>query len=70
VTRAEWLDFCRQRALTYLETGDIFHTAASFVSDLGKNAETKATVAQLEVLAECAAAGDAPKLRRLIEEWP
>jgi hypothetical protein len=36
VTRDEHLAWCKQRAIQYLETGDLAGAAASMISDLGK----------------------------------
>lgn len=40
-TRAEHLDWCKQRALEYLETGDTTNALASMLSDLNKHPETQ-----------------------------
>jgi hypothetical protein len=40
-TRAEHLEWCKQRALEYVTTGDISSAIASMGSDLGKHPETK-----------------------------
>ena len=41
MTRQEHLDWCKQRALEILDTGDISQAYASMVSDLGKHPETE-----------------------------
>lgn len=40
-TRAEHLAWCKQRALEYLDTGDLNNAFASFISDMNKHAETR-----------------------------
>jgi hypothetical protein len=40
-TRAEHLAWAKQRALAYLERGDIQNAFASIASDLGKHSETR-----------------------------
>ncbi len=39
-TRKEHLDWCKQRALEYVEQGDLKGAIASMVSDLGKHEKT------------------------------
>lgn len=39
-TRAEHLEWCKRRALEYIEVGDLQNAFASMVSDLGKHPET------------------------------
>lgn len=38
--RAEHLDWCKKRALEYVELNDVPNALASFISDLGKHEET------------------------------
>src|SRR5262245_31279283 len=40
-TRAEHLDWCKQRALEYCDRGDPTHAWASMVSDLRKHPDTE-----------------------------
>ncbi|MEN8252379.1 MAG: hypothetical protein ABFQ53_02260 [Patescibacteria group bacterium] len=40
-TRQEHLEFCKTRALEYVETGDLNNAFVSMVSDLGKHPETQ-----------------------------
>ena len=40
MTRQEHLDWCKQRALEYVDGGDLTNAYASMVSDLGKHPET------------------------------
>jgi hypothetical protein len=40
VTRAEHIAWCKQRALEYVDRGDLNQALASMLSDLGKHSET------------------------------
>lgn len=40
MTRAEHLAWCKQRALEYVDQGDLAQAIASMTSDLGKHFET------------------------------
>lgn len=40
-TRAEHLAWCKERALQYIDTGDIQQGITSMLSDLGKHPETE-----------------------------
>lgn len=40
-TRAEHLQWCKDRALAYIEIGDVNQAFTSMVSDIGKHPETK-----------------------------
>ena len=42
MTRAEHLDWCKRRALQYLDAGDPRNAITSMLSDLGKHPETEA----------------------------
>jgi hypothetical protein len=44
MTREEHLAWCKQRALEYLNKGDVKNAIASMGSDLGKHPETAANV--------------------------
>jgi hypothetical protein len=71
-TRTEHLAWCKERALEYVELGELNHALVSFVSDLRKHddtAETLRTLAPLFAAEGTAAvlAGDAAGLRRMIE---
>jgi len=50
-TREEHLDFCKQRALAYLDVGEIDNAVTSMLSDLGKHPETTAIGQKLSMLA-------------------
>ena len=41
MTRAEHMQWCRQRALEYVDAGDIDLALVSMLSDLGKHDETQ-----------------------------
>lgn len=41
MTRQEHLDWCKRRALDYLNVGDIKNAVASMLSDLDKHEETR-----------------------------
>ena len=40
-TRQEHMDWCKQRALAYCDTGDAKNALASMLSDLSKHEETE-----------------------------
>ena len=40
-TRQEHLDFCKQRAMEYVERNDLLNAVTSMMSDLTKHPETK-----------------------------
>lgn len=40
MTRAEHLEWCKKRALEYIDSGDIGQAWVSMASDLGKHPET------------------------------
>ena len=42
--RQEHLDWCKQRALKYVDMGDVNQALASMMSDLGKHDETRSSV--------------------------
>lgn len=44
-TRADHLAWCKERALTYVELGDLSQAYASMASDLGKHPKTEGHVA-------------------------
>ena len=39
--KEEYLKFCKDRALRYLEQGDVFIAAMSLVSDISKHQDTR-----------------------------
>lgn len=44
-TRQEHLEWCKRRALEYVDVGDCHQAYASFISDMSKHDETKDHVA-------------------------
>jgi hypothetical protein len=66
-TREEHLDFCKRRALEYLDAGDLVNAVTSMGSDLDKHPETRAS-AELVLLGGMYALNqDAAGVRRWIE---
>lgn len=68
--RAEHLDWCKKRALEYLDKGDVKNAVASMMSDMQKHEETKFAGAGniLSMLGiKAAASGDAAEARRYIK---
>ena len=45
MTRNEHLDWCKKRALEYIDSGDLNEAYASMASDLGKHPETEGHIA-------------------------
>jgi len=41
MTRDEHMEWCKQRALEYIDRGDVSSALGSMMSDLGKHEETK-----------------------------
>jgi hypothetical protein len=71
MTRAEHLAWCKERALEYVDAGDLPNAVASMTSDLGKHPETQRDRRHYEFLLGVgmidAMMGDAPAVRRWIE---
>lgn len=70
--RAEHLAWCKERALEYVDRGDLVNASSSFISDMAKHPETKAYMDNLSLLfsAEITAAvmtNSPRRLRDLIE---
>ncbi len=67
--RAEHLAWCKERALEYVDRGDIQNAVASMLSDLSKHPETdrlsKGLFAALGIAA--VRSGDSREVRRFIE---
>lgn len=40
MTRSEYLQWCKDRAIEYVKAGDVSQAFASFSSDMGKHPET------------------------------
>lgn len=53
MTRAEHIEWCKQRAREYLDKGDLRNAVASMTSDLSKHPETQCppTVAMVGMMA-------------------
>lgn len=69
MTRQEHLDWCKARALQYVDRGDLQNAYASMSSDLNKHPETKGHAA-VSVGLKLMMVGDlntAEKMRRFIE---
>ncbi len=68
-TRAEHLAWCKQRALEYVDLGDLTNAVSSMVSDMGKHPGTEASCqAPLAMIGMVNAAdGDARRVREWIE---
>lgn len=67
-TREEHLAFCKQRALEYVEVGDLPGAAASMGSDLMSHPETQTFGPEIIFMGAMEAqAGDPEKVRRWIE---
>lgn len=69
MTRVEHLEWCKARALKYLNHGDIPNAVTSMMSDMQKHPETKLSPASpLNMLGMMAIRDhDAPAARRFIE---
>ena len=69
MTRAEHMEWCKQRALAYVDHGDLTNAYASMTSDLSKHPETQDHAAiplgmQLMMMGEL---GTPEKMRKFIE---
>lgn len=70
MTRAEHLAWCKERALGYVEKGDLTNALASMSSDIRKHPETDTRAAAVLLSMEgvrCVMNSDAAGMRRLIE---
>lgn len=70
VPRAEHLAWCKQRALEYVDQGDLTSALASFGSDMGKHEGTTGPAVATLIATEgmrCVITGDAHAMRRFIE---
>jgi hypothetical protein len=68
--RDEHMAWAKQRALEYVERGDLQNALASMASDLRKHPDTDTHAAAFLLSAEgirCVMAGDTTGMRRLIE---
>ena len=67
-TRAEHLDWCKQRALDYLDRGDLLNAVTSMLSDLDKHPDTRSNNPTLYMLGMIYIRDrDAQGVRRFIE---
>ncbi len=69
-TREEHLAWCKQRALAYVDRGDLTNALASFGSDMRKHPQTDTDAVAVLLGAEgvrCFMNDDAAGMRRLIE---
>jgi hypothetical protein len=69
-TREEHLSWCKQRALAYVDRGDLTNALASMASDVRKHPETDTHAATVLLAMEgtrCVMAQDMAGMRRLIE---
>jgi hypothetical protein len=67
MTRQEHLEWCKKRALEYLDKGDIPNAIASMMSDMQKHEETKFNNPMLNLLGlRAAQCGDREEARRYI----
>jgi hypothetical protein len=71
MNRAEHVRWCKQRALEYVDTGDLVNALASFTSDMGKHPDTQADPTITTLLAmegsRCVMQDDRRGMRKLIE---
>ena len=69
MTRDEHVNWCKKRALEYLDRGDVSNAIASIMSDMNKHPETKlepgSVFTMLGLMA--VASGDPREARRYIE---
>lgn len=65
-TRAEWMAFCKERALEYLDQGDTTNALASLCSDLRKHPDT-ANMAGFAVAAGMLHTSDVGAMRDFID---
>lgn len=64
------MDWCKQRALVYVDRGDLVGALASFASDVRKDESTSTKAVSVLIATvgmPCAVAGDATEMRRFIE---
>ena len=68
MNRSEHLAWCKQRALEYVDKGDLVNAVTSMLSDLGKHPETVTTNPFLPACGMIyAGKRDAPSVRRWIK---
>lgn len=68
MTRQEHIEWCKRRALEYLDEGAVQNAVTSMLSDIGKHPETIDKTGALVALAMVALqSGDVGEARRFIE---
>ena len=68
--RKSHMEWCKSRALAYLDRGDLNNALASFASDTRKNEDTDTPAVQMLIALEgmsAAMSGDTARMRRFIE---
>lgn len=65
-TRKEHLDWCKQRALEYVDDGDLVNAVNSMMSDIRKHPETNGTWGLMMLGMYDANRGDVEAVRRWI----
>jgi hypothetical protein len=65
-TRQEHVNWCKQRALEYVEQGDMKNALSSITSDLGKHPETR-NMAQFCVMVGLPETASKERMKRFIE---
>lgn len=66
-TRAEHLAWCKQRAMEYVNEGDISNAVASMTSDLGKHPDTASSAELLVLVMPDVMKGDLGAVRHWID---
>lgn len=66
-TREQHMVWCKERALEYLDKGDVQNAVASMMSDLEKHPDTAVKSPALAMLGIMAAQGSEAEARRYIE---
>ena len=66
MTRAEHLAWCKQRALEYVDRGDLVGAFASMTSDLGKHPETASSQDLMVLGMPAYMSGDPRQMREFI----
>ena len=67
MTRSEHLNWCKQRALEYVDAGDLDQAVASMASDLTKHPDTANTPPMLTMLGMMEIANGPNAVRRWVE---
>lgn len=69
MTKNQYMRWCKERALEYLDRGDLKHALASFIGDVTAHDETRDAINPATLMLATAAAenGDSREMRRWIE---